>query len=84
MHKNKNQLFNNYDNNKLLNEYSINDIMTIASLVEKEGINDNDKRLISSVIFNRLNKKMKLQIDASTIFSITRGKFKFGRKLEFI
>ena len=82
MHKNKNQLFNNYDNNKLLNEYSINDIMTIASLVEREGINDNDKRLISSVIFNRLNKNMKLQIDASTIFSVTRGKFKFARKLK--
>ena len=82
MHLNKNQLFNNYDSNKLLNEYSINDIMTIASLVEREGINDNDKRLISSVIFNRLNKNMKLQIDASTIFSITRGKFKFARKLK--
>jgi len=72
MHLNKNQLFNNYDGNILLNEYSINEIMTIASLVEREGINDNDKRLISSVIFNRLNKNMKLQIDASTIFSITR------------
>ena len=82
MHKNKNQLFNNYDGNILLNEYSINEIMTIASLVEREGINDNDKRLISSVIFNRLNKNMKLQIDASTIFSITKGKFKFARKLE--
>ena len=82
MYLNKKQLFNNYDGNKLLNEYSINEIMTIASLVEREGLNDNDKRLISSVIFNRLNKKMKLQIDASTIFSITRGKFKFKRKLK--
>ena len=82
MHKNKNQLFKNYDGNILLNEYSINEIMTISSLVEREGKNNNDKRLISSVIFNRLNKKMKLQIDASTIFSITRGKFKFARKLE--
>ena len=26
---------------------------------------------------------MKLQIDASTIFSITRGKYKFNRKLTF-
>ena len=82
MHLNKNQLFNNFDGNILLNEYSMNEIMTIASLVEREGINDNDKRLISSVIFNRLNKNMKLQIDASTIFSITRGKFKFARKLK--
>ena len=82
MHLNKNQLFNNYDGNILLNEYSINEIMTIASLVEREGKKDNDKRLISSVIFNRLNKNMKLQIDASTIFSLTKGKFKFARKLE--
>ena len=81
MHKNKNQIFNNYDVNTLLNEYSVNEIMTIASLIEREGINDNDKRLISSVIFNRLKKNMKLQIDASTIYSITRGKFKFARKL---
>ena len=83
MQKNKNKLFNNYDGNILFNEYSINEIMTIASLVEREGLNDNDKRLISSVIFNRLNINMKLQIDASTIFSITRGKFKFTRKLEY-
>ena len=82
MYNNKNQLFNNYDDNILLNKYSVNEIMTIASLVEREGINDNDKRLISSVIFNRLNINMKLQIDASTIFSITRGKLKFTRKLE--
>ena len=82
MHINKNQLFNNYEDNILLNKYSINEIITIASLVEREGKNDNDKRLISSVIFNRLNKNMKLQIDASTIFSLTKGKFKFARKLE--
>ena len=81
MNKNKNQLFKNYDGNILLSKYSINEIVIIASLVEKEGINDNDKRLISSVIFNRLNRNMKLQIDASTIFAITKGKFKFTRKL---
>ena len=55
--------------------------MTIASLVEKEGIDDLDKKLISSVIINRLEKKMKLQIDATTIFSITKGGYKFDRKL---
>ena len=83
IHLNKNQLFNNYDGNILLNEYSINEIMTIASLIEREGINVNDKRLISSVIFNRLNKNMKLQIDASTIFAITKGRFKFTKKLTY-
>ena len=57
------------------------EVMIIASLLEKEGIDEHDKRIISSVIFNRLNKNMRLQIDASTIFSITRGKYKFDRKL---
>ena len=81
MYKNKKHLFNNYYDNNLLKNFSINEIMTIASLVEREGTDNNDKRMISSVIFNRLNKNMKLQIDASTIFSITKGKFKFTRKL---
>ena len=83
MQKNKNEFFNTVFDNILFNKYSINEIMTIASLVEREGINNNDKRMISSVIFNRLNNNMKLQIDASTIFAITEGKFKFTRKLRY-
>ena len=79
----KNDFFIKYKDNKILNKFSVNDIFIIASLVEKEGINDEDKKLISSVIFNRLNKNMKLQIDASTIFAITKGKYKFSRKLTY-
>ncbi len=81
MKKNKDIFFKQNSNNELMKKYSINEIMTIASLLEREGIDDFDKKIISSVIFNRLNKKMKLQIDASTIFSITKGKYKFDRKL---
>ena len=36
---------------------------------------------ISSVIFNRLQKNMKLQIDATVLFAITDGKYNLGRKL---
>ena len=32
---------------------------------------------------HRLNKKMKLQIDASVIYSITKGKKNFQRKLSY-
>ena len=81
MKKSKKIFFNKHLNNKLFKEFSINEIMIISSLVEKEGMNDEDKRLISSVIFNRLKNKMKLQIDASTIFAITKGDYKFNRKL---
>ena len=81
MKNNKDELFYKHKNNILFKKYSEIEIMTIASLVEKEGIDDLDKKLISSVIINRLEKKMKLQIDASTIFSITKGGYKFDRKL---
>ena len=58
-------------------------IMIMGSLLEKEALDNDDKRLVSSVIFNRLNKDMKLQIDASVLFSITDGKYNLGRKLSF-
>ena len=41
------------------------------------------KKKIASVIFNRLNKKMKLQIDATVLFSITNGKYDLKRKLTY-
>ena len=83
MKKNKNDFFINNENKSILKKYSINEIMIIGSLVEKEAKSELDKKLISSVIFNRLNNKMKLQIDATTIFSITKGKRKFNRNLTY-
>ncbi len=77
----KNSFFKRYSKNHLLKKYTHNQLLTIASLIEKEAIDDDDKRLVSSVIFNRLKRNMKLQIDATTIFSITKGKFKLNRKL---
>ena len=56
-------------------------LLIIGSLLEKEGIDDFDKKVIFSVIQNRLQKKMKLQIDATTIFAITNGKYDLERKL---
>lgn len=83
MKSNKKNFFIKHSDNELLNQYSINEIMIIGSLVEKEGKNDYDKKLISSVILNRLEKNLKLEIDATTIFSITKGKTKFDRQLTY-
>ena len=52
-------------------------------MLEKEGLNYEDKKKIFSVIVNRLNKKMKLQIDATVIYAITEGYEDLGRKLTY-
>jgi len=75
------ELFNKNKGNELLKKYSINEILIISSLVEKEANNIEDKRLVSSVIFNRLDKNMKLDIDATVIYSITEGEYKLERML---
>lgn len=43
--------------------YSVHKIMTIASIIEKEAFSDEQKYLVSSTIYNRINKNMKLQYD---------------------
>lgn len=49
---------------------SIDDIVIIASLIESEVKYSEERNLVSSVIYNRINENMKLQIDASVIYSI--------------
>ncbi len=77
----KTNYFIEYRNNKIFNNFNENEIMIIGSLLEKEGLDIIDKKNISSVIFNRLDKKMKLQIDATVLFAITNGDYDLERKL---
>ncbi len=77
----KKTYFLNFRNNELLNKYSENEIMIIGSMIEKEGLDYQDKKNIASVIFNRLNRNIKLQIDATVLYSLTNGKYSLGRKL---
>ena len=48
--------------------YSVDEILTIASLIEKEAGSAEHRALISSVIHNRLKVKMQLQFDASIYY----------------
>lgn len=43
--------------------------VNIASMIEKEARLDKDRPLISSVIYNRLNKNMLIQIDSTVIYA---------------
>jgi UPF0755 protein len=38
--------------------YTVHQFLTLASIVESEGVNDEDRAKIASVFYNRLNKKM--------------------------
>ena len=47
---------------------SIKDAVTIASMIEKEAANDEERATIASVIYNRLNAGMPLGIDATILY----------------
>ena len=51
-------------------EYSIHEILTIASLVESEGANVDDRKNIAGVFYNRLEKKMSLGSDVTTYYGL--------------
>jgi UPF0755 protein len=74
---------NKFKEHSLSERYSFDQILIIGSLLEKEGIDFEDKRKIYSVIMNRLKKNMKLQIDATVIFSLTGGDRNLERKLTY-
>ncbi len=44
------------------------DVLKVASLIEKEAGNDDERPLIASVIYNRLNAGIVLGIDASVLY----------------
>ena len=79
----KNNYFAKNKKNSIFKSFTYKDILTIGSLLEKEGLDNDDKRNIFSVIINRLNKKMKLQIDATVLYAITNGRFDLKRRLNF-
>lgn len=54
---------------------SFEDVMVMASLIEREARNPADRRLISGVLWNRIDKNMLLQVDAA--FRYTNGKGTF-------
>jgi aminodeoxychorismate lyase len=58
---------NKQDDLPLKNPYQA---ITLASLIEKETALHTEKKTIASVVFNRLKKGMKLQMDPSVIYAM--------------
>ncbi len=48
---------------------TLREVVTVASMIEKEAANDDERALIASVIYNRLAIDMPLQIDATSLYT---------------
>ena len=49
--------------------FSVQQILTMASLVEKEALTEADRKKVASVFYNRLKKDMPLQTDISVLYA---------------
>ena len=53
--------------------YSLNEIITMASIIEREVSDPIDRRLVSGVLWNRIAIDMPLQVDASFLYILGKG-----------
>ncbi len=56
-------------------QYSVHDIVTLASIVELEAHKFEDRRKIAGVLYNRLKLGMPLQVDVSFVYIMGKGTF---------
>ncbi len=60
--------------NSTQTEYSLDEVVTLASLIEREAANDSERTLVSSVFHNRMKKDMTLSSCASVQYIIKERK----------
>lgn len=51
-------------------DHNVNEILTLASLVEKEGATDDDRKNIASVFYNRLDSDIALQSNIAVLYAL--------------
>ncbi len=60
--------------------FSIHQIITLASIIEKETGDKNERELISAVFYNRLKKGMRLETDPTVIYGVKNFNGNITRK----
>ncbi len=53
---------------------SLHELMTVASLIEREVVVDEERPMVASVIYNRLKKGQRLEIDATVQYMLDKQK----------
>lgn len=66
--------------NVTVDENKYDEIINVASLVEKEAYRDQDRTVIASVFYNRLKKNMKLQSNVTVEYALGYHKEKLYNK----
>lgn len=65
-----NIIFSKYKSQIDSSSYNINELVIMASIIEKEGRLDEDRKNISSVFYNRLKSGMSLGSDVTTYYAV--------------
>ena len=68
------EVMSKYYDKILASDYTLQEIMAMASLIEKEGVKLEDRKKIASVFYNRLEKGMMLQTDVAVQYALGEHK----------
>jgi UPF0755 protein len=62
--------------NKYPAGYDLNDIVVLASLIEREAITDEERPVVAGILYNRLENDWPLQVDAAVQYAVSSAKCK--------